>query len=122
MFVFVFKFVFFCSDIVHQLYNHGGSIDSPGGIEKWSPLFYAAMTGQYDCVEFLLTLGANPEQCDMRGLHCVELVENEISVLKVHLKIEEISATTSSLVDDTERPETSLQSLVCTRTVSFKRV
>eukprot|EP00111_Clytia_hemisphaerica_P017121 TCONS_00050694-protein len=73
-------------DLLHLLKGYGGSIDLVGGISKWTPLFYAALSGQFECVEFLLAMGANKEISDVRGLECTDLVENEISRLKLKLK------------------------------------
>jgi len=74
---------------------NGASVNAQGGFDKWTPLFYASLCGQYQCVEFLLTIGANMEICDARGMNCIDLVENEIKALESILKpsAEKIDAT-----------------------------
>ena len=95
-----------------MLKGYGGSIDLAGGISKWTPLFYAALSGKFECVEFLLAMGANKEISDVRGLECTDLVENEISRLKLKLKTLIAEKPGDALVEN-------LQAIVSNRFVEF---
>ena len=48
-------------ELVEVLISHGANVNLRGGCDGWTPVFYAAMAGHSNLVEFLLTVGASTE-------------------------------------------------------------
>ena len=69
-------------DLIRLLNGYGASLDLQGGIAKWTPLFFAALCGHHCCVEAFLSIGADKELNDARGVNCLEMVEKEMAKLR----------------------------------------
>jgi ankyrin repeat protein len=54
--------------LVRLLVSHGATINLPGGVDDWTPLFFSALAGHVGISEFLLSVGANAEIADKAGL------------------------------------------------------
>eukprot|EP00794_Sanderia_malayensis_P003533 gene3533-4034_t len=72
-------------ELVQLLVAYGACVDLPGGLDKWTALFYAALAGHSEVVGFLLAIGADPYLVDAQGLSVEEHVEQNIEDLKEKL-------------------------------------
>ena len=68
-------------EMLQMLFSYGARYDATGGLEKWTSLFFAALSGHPDCVCFLLMTGLDKNYCDARGLLCVDHVERLLNAL-----------------------------------------
>ncbi len=80
-------------ELVQLLVSYGASVDLPGGLDKWTALFYAALAGHSEVVGFLLAIGADPHLTDAQGLTVVEHMEQNIDDLKDKLNRKSFQGT-----------------------------
>ena len=73
--------------MVQLLVSHGATIEIPGGFDKWTALFYAALAGHVDVVRFLLAIGADTTRVDAKGLRVIDHVEQNMDDLKEKLEL-----------------------------------
>ena len=57
-----------CPDMLLVLQKHGADLDQRDKVYQWTPLFHAASEGFKDCVQVLITNGANVNLLDEKGL------------------------------------------------------
>eukprot|EP00795_Rhopilema_esculentum_P014481 gene14481-5544_t len=92
-------------ELVQLLVSHGATIEIPGGLDKWTALFYAALAGHVDVVRFLLAIGADTTRVDAKGLRVIDHVEQNIDDLKEKLELRsfrESSFDTDGLMQQTQ--------------------
>ena len=77
----------FLRELVQLLVSYGATVNMPGGLDKWTALFYAALAGQIEVVGFLLAIGADTSLADAKGFTVVDHVEQNIDDLKEKLEL-----------------------------------
>ncbi|KAF2398972.1 hypothetical protein EJ06DRAFT_543679 [Trichodelitschia bisporula] len=54
--------------LLFMLRNYGADLDQPDKLYGWTPLFHAASEGNVECLQALLSCGADPSILDEKGL------------------------------------------------------
>ena len=70
------------SKLIEYLLENGSNINQSGGAERWSPLCLAAVSCSENVVASLLSLGADKNTPDIKGVKCAGNVHQITMSLK----------------------------------------